>query len=254
MANVQSVDRSLSILEALAQSPKGIGLTELANKVNLAKSSAHRLLATLINKGYVVQNRETDEYLLGLKIIELSSALLENLDIRTVAKKTLEELCSQTNEVVHLCIHENGEVVYIDKFESDQTIRMHSRIGKRTMMHSTGVGKVLLSGMTADEVRSIIKEKGMVAFTPNTITQENVLFDCLEKINKEGYTIDEIENEEGIRCIAAPIYDYSGKIIAAISISGPENRVTKERIQSELIDLILQTADVVSKKMGYLRD
>lgn len=252
MANVQSVERSLLILDVLSKNPRGIGITELANQLHLAKSTSHRLLMTLMDKGFVVQNKGTEEYSLGTKIIELSSAILDNLNIRTVARDDLEALCSKINEVVHLCIHENGEVVYIDKFESDQTIRMHSRIGKRGMMHSTGVGKVLLSGMPGDEVHSIIRQKGMSANTPRTITDKEALLQRLEKIRKNGYEIDDIENEEGIRCIAGPIYDHSGQIIAAFSISGPDNRITTERIQSDLIKLVLHATRTVSQKMGYI--
>ncbi|MFA1820811.1 IclR family transcriptional regulator [Virgibacillus oceani] len=251
MANIQSVERSLIILEKLSISPKGMGITELANQLHVAKSTTHRLLTTLMNRGFVVQDEETKNYTLGMKIIELSSLMLEDMNIRSIAKNDLEELGKQINEVVHLCIQENGEVVYIDKFESDQTIRMHSRIGKRGMMHSTGVGKVILSGMTDEQVRTIITEKGMPAKTHRTITDEEILFKRLHDIRKLGYEIDDIENEEGIRCVAAPIYDFSGKVIAAFSISGPENRMQLERITSELVELVLDTSKKISMKMGY---
>lgn len=251
MANIQSVERSLIMLEILSVNPKGIGITELANQLHIAKSTTHRLLSTLMNRGFVVQDEETKNYTLGMKIIELSSLILEDMNIRSIAKNNLEALGKQINEVVHLCIHENGEVVYIDKFESDQTIRMHSRIGKRGMMHSTGVGKVILSGMSDEQVRTIIKKKGMPAKTHRTITDEEILLKRLNKIRRLGYEIDDIENEEGIRCVAAPIYDFRGKVIAAFSISGPENRMRLDRIKHELVDSVLDTSKKISKKIGY---
>ncbi|CEI80482.1 Transcriptional regulator KdgR [Oceanobacillus oncorhynchi] len=251
MAIIQSVERSLIILEKLSKNPKGMGITELANQLDIAKSTTHRLLTTLMNKGFVIQDEETKNYTLGMKIIELSSLMLEDMNIRSIAKKDLEELGQKINEVVHLCIHENGEVVYIDKFESDQTIRMHSKIGNRGMMHSTGVGKVILSGMTDEQVRNIITAKGMPAKTHRTITDEEILIKRLNKIRELGYEIDDIENEDGIRCVAAPIYDYRGKMIAAFSVSGPENRMRLERIKSELVDLVLETSKNISWKMGY---
>lgn len=253
MSKVTSVERALTILEVLSLYPKGIGLTELANKLDLAKSTTHRLLNTLRMNGYVIQDYKTEEYLLGTKVIELAGTILDNLNIRNVAKRDLEELCAKTNEVVHLCIHENGEVIYIDKFESDQTIRMHSRIGKRAMMHSTGVGKVLLSGMERQQVDEIIRTKGMPSMTSYTITNASELYERLETIRLQGYEIDNLENEEGIRCIAAPIYDFEGKIIASFSISGPDNRMTEKYIKSKLVDLVIETTNKISEKMGYSR-
>ncbi|MEI3607786.1 IclR family transcriptional regulator [Pseudogracilibacillus sp. SE30717A] len=253
MSNVQSVERALIILETLSQAQRGMSVKEISNKVDLAKSTTHRLLTTLMSKGYVIQNNENDDYLLGLKLVEISSSILENLDIRSYAKDALEHLSDVTNESVHLCIHENGEVVYIDKFEGNHTIRMHSRIGKRGMMHCTGVGKILLSGMTEEEISNIIRKKGLPKLTSKTITDTETLYKRLEKIRADGYDIDDIENEEGIRCMAAPIFNHRGEIIAAFSISGPEMRITKERIESELKKLILETSTLISQKMGYTR-
>ncbi len=251
MSNVQSVERALIILETLAQAQRGMSIKEISNKVDLAKSTTHRLLTTLMSKGYVIQDNENDDYSLGLKLVEISSSILENLDIRSYAKDALEHLRDVTNESVHLCIHENGEVVYIDKFEGNHTIRMHSKIGKRGMMHCTGVGKILLSGMTKEEISNIIRKKGLPKLTSKTITETEALYKRLEKIRTDGYDIDDIENEEGIRCMAAPIFNHRGETIAAISISGPEMRITKERIESELKRHVLETSTFISRKMGY---
>lgn len=253
MSKVQSVDRALKILEVLSDYPDGIGISDLARELDLAKSSTHRLLATLMSRSYVTQNKKTENYSLGTKIIELSGSILDNLNVRNVAKSELEELCKNTNEVVHLCIYENGEVIYIDKYESNQTIRMHSRIGKRAMIHSTGVGKVLLSGMEKEEISKIIEEKGLPAKTPKTITTYEELIKRLEKIKEIGYEIDDVENEEGIRCIAAPIFNHVGKIIASFSISGPDIRMTREFIENELVEPVLETSEKISRQMGYIR-
>lgn len=251
MTKITSVERSLIMLEVLSNYPEGIGLTELGYKLELAKSTTHRLLKTLKENGYVIQDYKTNDYLLGTKVIELAGSILDNLNVKNVAKRYLEDLCAIINEVVHLCIHENGEAIYIDKFESDQTIRMHSRIGKRAMMHSTGVGKVLLSGMNQNQVDKIIKAKGLPSMTPNTITNLNDLYERLEKIRVQRYEIDNLENEEGIRCIAGPIYDHEGKVVASFSISGPENRMTTEYIENNLVDLVAETTKKISKEMGY---
>ncbi len=204
MTQVQSVDRTLSILEILAANSEGLRLTELSKEMDLAKSTVHRLLKTLISKGYVQQNEKNGTYQLGLQCLVLASSLLNNLDIRTVAKEALHTLAESAKEVVHLCLHDKNEVVYIDKVESNQTLRMYSQIGRRAYMHCTGVGKVLLSGFTQEEVEQMVTDKGLPKFTETTITNKDELFHELTMIKEKGYAIDEQEHENGIRCIAAP--------------------------------------------------
>ncbi|AQS54788.1 hypothetical protein B0W44_02380 [Novibacillus thermophilus] len=249
---VNAVVRSLNILETLADEEEGLGITEISQRLGLAKSTTHRLMMTLHHKGYVVQDEKTENYKLGLKILSLYSSLLENLSLRKVAHKHMEELANKVGETVHLVIRDDCEVVYIDKVESSKnTIRVASQIGKRAYMHSTAVGKVLLSELSWAEVEHIIREKGLPRFTKNTITEPGELKRHLQNIKNNGWAIDNVENEEGIRCIAAPIRDRSGKIVAAISISGPVFRVTEERIQYDLIPSITRTIKLMSNELGY---
>jgi len=252
MSHVQSVDRTLSILELLGSEPRGLSITELSNRLELAKSTVHRLLSTLVQRGYIVQNRETERYLLGMKVVALSNLVLEGLDIRNVVRKHIETLAIRTDEVVHLCIQEQDKVIYIDKVESSHTIRMYSRIGKQALMHCTGVGKVLLSGLDKTEVDSIIERQGLPAHTETTITDRDALFQNLEQIRNQGYAMDECEHEDGIRCVAAPVHDHTGKVVASISIAGPTSRVTKERVEQELISEIIDIAHLCSRDMGFV--
>lgn len=250
---VQSLDRAIEILEMLTHEKNGFGITALAQKTALHKSTVHRLLKTLMHHGYVERDPESDNYRLGMKILYLASAILDRMDIRLLAKPFLEKLSYETREVVHLAILDEGETVYIDKVESsDSSIRMYSQIGKRGPVHCTGVGKVMLSGLSEGEVDRIIREKGMKAFTPYTITDINELKVHLDKIAIEGYAIDEREHEEGIRCVAAPIFDRNNKIIAAISVSGPVFRVTEDRL-SQLIEKIVKTSKEISYQLGYIK-
>ncbi|GAE92235.1 transcriptional regulator [Gracilibacillus boraciitolerans JCM 21714] len=250
---VQSVERTLSILELLGHYPNGLSITAVAKELNLAKSTAHRLLSTLMARGYVQQDSHSGYYCLGTQCLVLASNLLNNLDIRSVAKDALHSLSSSTEEVVHLCIEDKNEVVYIDKVESNQTLRMYSQIGRRAYMHCTGVGKVLLSDFNVDQLDQLIKEKGLPIFTENTITDRKRLLDELALIKERGYAIDEEEHEKGIRCIAAPIRDYEGSIIAAISIAGPIERVTRARVKGALAKEIIKQSCNISNKLGYIQ-
>jgi IclR family KDG regulon transcriptional repressor len=251
MSNVQSIERALTILNKLAEFPDGIQITRLSEQIGLTKSTTHRLLSTLSSMNYVVKDEETDKYRLGLQILFLSRNLLNNTDIVTVSKPYLEKLTQDVNETAHLCIEDNGEVMYIDKIESNQTIRMYSRIGSRAPMYCTGVGKVLLSGMTPDYLDEVIAKMNFVAKTPTTITSKEELLEEIEKVKQQGYALDDCENEVILRCIASPIYDHNGKIVASFSISGPRNRVTMELINDELVDKMKQYSIEISRNLGY---
>ncbi len=251
MSGIRSIERAFSIINILANESKGLGITELHYELDLPKTTIHRILSTLLQHNVVIKDSETDRYMLGMYIVNIASSVLENIDIRKLARPYLEKLGELTGEVIHLCIAENDEVVYIDKVESSHKIRIASTIGFRALMHCTGVGKALLSGMDEDTVRKIVKNKGMKAFTENTITDLDDLLNRLQEIREQRYAIDELEHEESIRCIAAPIFDYQGKVVAAISIAGPSDRVTKERIELELKELILDSTQQISKQLGY---
>jgi DNA-binding IclR family transcriptional regulator len=250
---VQSVERAMAILEELAKDKNGCGVTALSNALGLHKSTTHRLLVTLMNKGYVEKDIETDNYRLGIKILTLAGAVFERMDVRTIAKPYIQELSKRTNETVHLAILDHDEAFYIDKVESPRLngIRLHSQIGKRIPLHSTAVGKVLLSDLEKEKVVNLLKVKGMPKLTLNTIDNiEDYLLE-LEKVKSQGFAYDEIENEEGIRCVAAPIFDRKGKVVAAISISGAIIYATIERMP-ELTKEVVETAKEISRQLGYI--
>lgn len=248
---VQSLERAIMLLEELAMHQDGCGITYLSNLTGLHKSTVHRILNTLMAKGYIEKNPETEKYSLGMRFLYLSSTILDQMDIRKVAKPLLERLCSNTGEVVHLSILDNGEAVYIDKVENpNKSIRMYSQIGKRVPLHCTGVGKILIAWLPDKDLEAILKKHGMKRFTENTITDIETLKKHLKKIREMGYAIDEMEHEEGIRCVAAPIYNIKGKVIASVSVSGPVLHVTKERIP-ELTEEVIKTAKEISYHLGY---
>jgi DNA-binding IclR family transcriptional regulator len=250
--SVQSVDRALDIMEYLSEKKKACGVTEISNAVGLHKSTVHRLLNTLMNRGYVEKDIDSDNYMVGKRVLMLGSSVLDRMDVRTMARPYIRRLSERTNEVVHLSILDGDEAVYIDKVESlkQSSVRMNSQIGKRVPLYCTAVGKILLSSMKEEQVADLLKGKDMHKFTNNTIDSVDGYIKELEKVRKVGYSTDEMEHEEGIRCIAAPIYDRKGKITASVSISGPIFHMTEERMP-EIKSELLKTAEEISEQMGF---
>jgi DNA-binding IclR family transcriptional regulator len=251
---VQTIDRASSILDILGQSPHGISIRELSSKIKLPKGTIHRLLSSLSYFGYVRQDPKTRNYLLGFKLVELGNLLINQLDLRKEAEPFLKDLAERTKETVHMVLLDRNEVVYIDKVETDQHtsgLRMASRVGLRNPAHSSAVGKVLLAHFSEEELNNFTKEKGLLKRTENTITDPGRLREHLSIVRAQGYAIDDEENEKGIRCVAAPIYNEVGKPVAAISISGPAFRITKKVIQESLKKEVIETATKISQRLGF---
>lgn len=247
---VKSVERAFQILERVSLAKNGIGVTELANELKMYKSTIHRVLSTLSHLGYIEQDPETERYKLGYKLLEISSRLLGNLDIRREAMPFLQELADLTNEVVHLVVLNKGEVVYIEKVEGSETIRMHSRVGNRAPVHCTGVGKAILAYLPEDQVREIIRQYGLEPHTPNTLSTLPDLLADLKLIRERGYALDLEENELGITCVAAPIWDHTGAVVASISVSAPTIRMQPERID-QLAKQVRKIGYKISTRLGY---
>ena len=251
---VQTIKRTSIILDTLGQSPQGISIRELSAKVKLPKGTTHRLLSSLSYFGYVRQDSKTRNYSLGFRLMELGNLLLSQLDLRKEAEPFLRALAERTKETVHMVIMDRDEVVYIDKVETDQNqsgLRMASRIGLRNPAHSCAVGKIFLADFSEENLGNFLKEKSLFKRTENTITDFVQLKEHLRLIKKQGYAIDDEENEKGIRCVAAPIYNETEKAVAAVSISGPAFRVTKKIIQESLKKEVMETALKISQRLGY---
>jgi len=247
---VKSVDRALNILEVVSKSKEPIGVTELSNKMDLNKSTVYRMLNTLQYRGYIAQDNETDKYKTGLKLFELGSLVINDLDLRKTSFSYLEELMKLTGETVHLGILDDGEVIYIEKVESSETIRMYSKIGKRVYAHNTSLGKILLAYSDTKVMENILKKKGLPKTTENTIIKQDKFKEHLCQVKKQGYAVDNEERERGIKCIAGPIFDHKGEITAAFSISVPTIRLNTD-ITRKYVDLILKYSKKISGALGY---
>ncbi|MDR0137578.1 IclR family transcriptional regulator [Metabacillus idriensis] len=228
---VKSVSRALDIITLVSLKKGGLGVTEIANQIDINKSSVYRILSTLVQYGYIEQDAETGKYKLGYKFLEISSKLLESIDLRAEARMYLQELENETNEVIHLVVYDQGEVVYIEKLDGSETLRMHSKVGKRAPMHCTSVGKAILAYLPSSVVLDILERKGLPMHTDKTITNKEDFLLELNSVRQKGYALDLEENENGITCIAVPIFDHMGNAIAAVSISGPTIRMTEERLE-----------------------
>jgi IclR family KDG regulon transcriptional repressor len=248
---VQSVERTFDIIEALSHEKDGLGLTDIGKRVGLHKSTVFRLLSSLAEKGYIDKNPKTANYRLSLKFIELSSTFLNNLELKTEALPFLKKLASLTTQAVYFAILDGWEVIYIEKVETFESIRKYDIIGKRAPSYCTALGKSLLSGLSEDEIRERFQAIPLTAFAPNTITNLDRLLQELDLIRARGWSEDDEEYEEGVRCIAAPIYDYRNCVIAALSTSGPKNIISKDR-KRELSQYVVEAARDISKTMGYM--
>ncbi|HET6489629.1 MAG TPA: IclR family transcriptional regulator [Syntrophales bacterium] len=251
---IQTIERVSLILDMVGQNPQGTTIKDLSGGLGLPKGTIHRILSSLCYFGYVRQDPETKNYSLGLKLMELGALLGSQLDLRKVAEPVLRDLVEKTGEAAHMVILDRNEIVYIDKIEARQTtggLVMSSRVGARNPAHSCAVGKVLLSHLSDKALDSLIREKGLSPRTANTITDPRLLKSHLEAVRRQGYAIDEEENERGIRCLAAPIFDGRGRPVAAISVSGPAVRVTRKVIQDVFRKEVMQAASEISRRLGF---
>lgn len=247
--SVQSIDRALDIIEVLADCQDGLGVTEIANRVGLHKSTAHRIISTLASRGYI-NKTEKGTYRLGLKLIEAVSCYINSLELQTEARPYVAQITSKLGLTSHLGVLDGDQVVYIEKMDVFSNVRMYSQIGVRVPSYSCSLGKCLLSNYSASEVRKIMSNCTFVKFTDKTISSIDQLISDLELVRSRGWAIDDEESEWNHRCIGAPIYDYRGDIIAAISASGPTNLLTDERIEP-VADYLRKQALEISRSMGF---
>lgn len=248
--SIKSLNKALDILDYFVQKRTSIGVSDISSSLGLNKSTVHGVLNTLLQRGIVEQDPATSKYRLGLFLLQFASVVLDSIEVRLVAKPYLEELVNRHGETVHLVVLRQGEVVYIDKQESPHAMRISTEIGKRLPAHCTGVGKVLLASLSEKELEFILTERSLEKYTLNTITDPQTLKRQLQEIKNKGYATDNEEIEEGLRCVAAPIRDYLGQVVAAVSIAGPSMRMSLEKMES-IAESVKEIAGHISTALGY---
>ena len=249
LTQVKSVARALDILDMLGNKRR-MGLNQLASELGVPKATVHRLLMTLRDRHYIEQDAVTQQYRLGPHVAKLASYALDQYEFRNVIRDQLEALRDLTGETIHLGILAEGEVVYIDRIDTADPIRLACRIGNRDPLHSTAIGKALLAFLPEDEIRTVIASRGLPRFTQNTITDPDMLLQHLALIRERGYALDDEESRIGVRCVGFPVFDRDGKADAAVSVTGPAFRFTRARI-ADLEAEILAIAAHISASLGY---
>ncbi len=249
---VQSIDRAFDIMEHLSREPEGLSLTEISQKLELPTSTVYRLLSVLRDRNYIDKNDSTSVYRLGLGFLELTSMYLGSLELKTEAQPYLRNLSKMTGQVVFLGIEQDNELVFIDRYEQYNEMRKYCFIGQRHQLYCTALGKSLLIGHTNENIRKIYEKKGLKPYTENTITDIDELIRQIDLNRERKYSIDNQENEVGTYGIAAPVYDYRGIIIAAVSSPWSlDSQVLPDR--ERIIELVKQTAAEISKRLGYIK-
>jgi DNA-binding IclR family transcriptional regulator len=250
---IQAVSHALDLLEQFHGDIDELGVTELSKRLKLHKNNVFRLLATLESRGYIEQNRATENYRLGLKALELGQTFIKQMGLLRQARPILDRMVEECNETAYVAIFKENHIVYLDVVETNLTVRVVSRVGSRLPAYCTASGKVHLAFMSEEELEATMAEQNLVQHTPTTLASADKLKAELEQVNAQGYAIDNEELDDGVRCIAAPIRDYTRRIVGAVSISGPNMRLADKRLEEELIPMILRAGEDLSTRLGFPR-
>jgi DNA-binding IclR family transcriptional regulator len=244
MTEIQSLARGLAILDYLIEANRGVSITELANTLDMDKSTVSRLVKTMVSRDYIQPEAGTRRYVIGRRLYRTSWQLLNKMPVREKARPYLYRLMRQTGECSHTAVYSEGKVLVIDDVEAEASLRVVGQTGRLIPLHCTALGKILLA------FGEYMFPETLTAFTGYTITDPERLRAHLVEVCRNGYALDDEEYDPGIRCMAAPVYDSMGMMIAAIGISGPTVRVTREQIEP-LSQLVKQAAAELSIELGY---
>lgn len=245
----QSLDRGLILLERLAQTERGLTLSDLAQQVGLAPATTHRLLGTLEQRGFVQQDEELGLWHVGVQAFTVGQAFLRSRDVVAAARPFLHRLMEQAGETANLAMPDDGMAVFLAQVESREMMRMIVRLGSRAPLHASGVGKALLAAMDEPAIEAVLHRHGLARITANTIASPGELHQALAEIRRQGYAVDDEEHAIGLRCVAATLHDEQTRALAAISLSGPKARIADART-AELGTLIARTAAAITASLG----
>lgn len=246
--SAKNLVKAFALLQAMVDLGGGVTLAKLSRLGSIPKPTARRLLFSLSNLGMVRENGR-GAYSLGPQCLVLGNAFLEGLDLRHEARAVLKELMEKTGETCHLGVRDVDRVVYIEKVESPQAVQLRSGIGFTAPLYSTALGKVMLAYGDEADVERLVGQ-GLGKRTLNTIVDTGSLRAEIEKVRENGFATDDTENEEGIRCVAAPVFDHRKEVIASISISGPEYRIPLDRLEKLALE-VKEAAARLSGKVGF---
>lgn len=246
---IQSVDRALNILCQFDRQVQELGVTELSALLGLSKSTVHGLVKTLEMRGFLARNPENGKYRLGLKLFELGVAYAAAIELQQAARPAAQKLSAQYDEAVHIAIYAGGMAVFIMRIEPRLQVLAFPRVGASLPAHATALGKVLLAHLPAEESQEYLEEN-LYALTRYTITSPELMLKEMAAICDRGYGVDQEEAMGGISCVAAPIKDHTAEVIAAISLSGPVEKILGEK-HTEIIRDVIIAARQISLTLGF---
>lgn len=246
---VQSIDRAVAIIECFSKDRKELKLTEISQMLDLNKSTVHGIISTLKYHGFISQNDETQKYRLGIRFIEFGDLVMNSICIRNAALPVIEKICPKIEETVHVAMLDGADVVWIEKQECNRSVKTSSTIGARLPIYTTADGRMMLCYVDADKINDYLPAE-IPKFTANTITDKGELIKKLSEMKNNGFAIDNEEFVEGLKCVAAPIFDHEGNVKFSLSTTGPAFRMTEAKINN-LIVIIKEAANEISQRLGY---
>lgn len=244
------IDKTLSILEFISRNARGVSLADIVKSVGIPKTTAFRILEILLAREYVSWNQDSEKYLIGLKTLEIGLSGLIGQDIVEISIPYLQELSATVGETSFLAVYNDGDVVYLYKAEGNQSIVTTATLGTRRPAYCTALGKAILANLPIEEADRIF-EKPLEKLTERTIVDRIRLLEEFADVRLNGYSVDDEGIEHGLYCLAVPIYNYTGRVVAAISISGPVNRVTENR--QKIVEELKSLGGMISRRLGYVK-
>jgi len=248
---IQSLEKAINILYLFSHKKHTWGITEIAKALNMQKSTVFRLVDTMVKNGIMRKTNDNQRYRLGLKLFELGGVVFSEFHLKDIANKYIHDLSEKCGETVHMGILNETSILSIESSDTRNSLRPAILIGKTSPLHCTGIGKALFAFLDKTEQNELLNKITLDKYTNNTITKFELFVIELENIRERGYAVDDMEHEFGVRCIAAPIFDHTNKVIASLSISGPSVRVTPEKdeyLASQLIDI----CKTISTELGFM--
>jgi IclR family transcriptional regulator, KDG regulon repressor len=245
-----SIDKTLSVLEVISQNARGLSLADIVKSVGIPKTTAFRLLEILLAREYVAWNQDNEKYYIGIKAVEVGISGLIGQDVVDVSIPYLQELSTTVGETSFLAVYNSGDVVYLYKAEGTSSILTTARLGSRRPAYCTALGKVILANLPIEETDRIF-EKKLTKFTEKTVIDRIKLYEEFANIRINGYSVDDEGIECGLYCLAVPVYNFTGSVIAAISISGPIKRISENR--ERIVEELKSVGGMISRRLGYVK-
>ncbi len=249
---IQSVSHALDILESFTKTEDELGVTELSKRLGLHKNNVFRLLATLEHRGYIEQNKATENYRLGPKTLQIGSIFIEQRECRRQARPILESLMAASGETAIVAVLRASKVIYMDSVETDKTVRAVSRIGAMLPAHCTAAGKAQLAFLPPADVERLYPENTLSPLTSKSIKTRDALFAELKAVKEKGYSLEDEECDLEVRSLAVPVREFSKNVIAALGVVAPASRLTDEKIEKDgIVPLLMESGVALSAKLGF---